>query len=170
MLCRCAARAKRFRMPSAALWAFLAEYYLYLPIGKICGFSRFTFLREGFRTNSLSQNLTVLPAPSGREPLACRKLCALAGNFPAMPKAPSQRTTSPGRGKMSRSDKKGNLASECETERVSQLKQKPPLIFANQKWSDVHYKVSSSCGSWARSSMTWGHTASSRLRDWWPPV
>ena len=28
------------------------------------------FSREGFRTNSLSQNLTVLPAPSGREPLA----------------------------------------------------------------------------------------------------
>ena len=61
--------------------------------------------------NSLSQNLTVLPAPSKREPLACRKLCTLAGNFSVLPKAPSQRTTSPGRGKMSRSDKKGNLSS-----------------------------------------------------------
>ena len=79
--------------------------------------------------------------------------------------SPFEERLPPVRGKMSRSDKKGNLASECETERVSQLKQKPPLIFANQKWSDVHYKVSSSCGSWARSSMTWGHTASSRLRD-----
>ena len=41
--------------------------------------------------NSLSQNLTVLPAPSKREPLACRKLCTLAGNFSVLPKAPSQR-------------------------------------------------------------------------------
>ena len=51
--------------------------------------------------DSLSQNLTVLPAPSGREPLACRKLCTLAGNFSVMPKAPSQRTTSPGRDRFS---------------------------------------------------------------------
>ena len=35
------------KMPSAALWAFLAEYYLYLPIGKICGFSRLAFSWEG---------------------------------------------------------------------------------------------------------------------------
>ena len=42
-------------------------------------------------TNSFSQNLTVLPAPSEREPLACRKLCNLSGSFPAMPRAPSQR-------------------------------------------------------------------------------
>ena len=41
--------------------------------------------------NSLSQNLTVLPAPSKREPLARRKLCTLAGNFSVLPKAPSQR-------------------------------------------------------------------------------
>ena len=42
-------------------------------------------------TNSLSQNLTVLPAPSEREPLACRKLCNLPGSFAAMSRAPSQR-------------------------------------------------------------------------------
>ena len=38
-------------------------------------------------TNSLSQNLTVLPAPSEREPLACRKLCNLPGSFAAAAKA-----------------------------------------------------------------------------------
>ena len=47
--------------------------------------------RHFYRTNPLSQNLTVLPAPSKREPLACRKLCTLAGNFSVLPKAPSQR-------------------------------------------------------------------------------
>ena len=35
----------------------------------------------------LSQNLTVLPAPSEREPLACRKLCNLPGSFAAAAKA-----------------------------------------------------------------------------------
>ena len=34
--------------------------------------------------DSLSQNLTVFPAPSERESLACRKLCNLSGSFPAM--------------------------------------------------------------------------------------
>ena len=37
--------------------------------------------------------------------------------------SPFEERLPPVRGKMSRSDKKGNLASECETERVSQLKQ-----------------------------------------------
>ena len=46
---------------------------------KICGFSRIAFSREGLGTNSLSQNLTVLTAPSGREPLV--KLHTLAGDF-----------------------------------------------------------------------------------------
>ena len=36
-----------------------------------------------------------------------------AESFAVLPKAPSQRTTSPGRGKMSRSDKKGNLSSSA---------------------------------------------------------
>ena len=47
---------------------------------QICG--KCNFLQKGGGTNSLSQNLTVLPAPSGREPLArpqalhfSRKLC-----------------------------------------------------------------------------------------------
>ena len=36
----------------------------------LCGALQTLFSREGFGTNSLSQNLTVLPAPSRREPLA----------------------------------------------------------------------------------------------------
>ena len=36
----------------------------------LCGALQTLFSREGFGTNSLRQNLTVLPAPSGREPLA----------------------------------------------------------------------------------------------------
>ena len=36
---------------------------------QICGKCNF-FAKGGEGTNSLSQNLTVLPAPSGREPLA----------------------------------------------------------------------------------------------------
>ena len=61
-------------MPSVLLWAYSAEeLFLISQIWKICGFSRFAFSREGFGTNSLSQNLTVLPAPSGREPLAWRE-------------------------------------------------------------------------------------------------
>ena len=35
---------------------------------QIC--EKYNFLQNGIGTNSLSQNLTVLPAPSGREPLA----------------------------------------------------------------------------------------------------
>ena len=55
-------------MPSVLLWAYSAEeLFLISQIWKICGFSRFAFSREGFGTNSLSQNLTVLPAPSERE-------------------------------------------------------------------------------------------------------
>ena len=87
-------------------------------------------------------------APAGRIHLPQSGSLAIHAKFPVSPEAPPL----------------GELASECETERVSQLKQKPLLIFANQKWSGVHYKVSSSCGSCARSSMTFGHTASSRAR------
>ncbi len=44
--------------------------YFYFVFVALCGALQTLFSREGFRTNSLSQNLTVLPAPSGREPLA----------------------------------------------------------------------------------------------------
>ena len=39
----------------------------------LCGALQTLFSQEGFRTNSLSQNLSVLTAPSGREPLAWRE-------------------------------------------------------------------------------------------------
>ena len=39
------------------------------------------------RGDSLSQNLTVLPAPSGREPLACRQSFRLKRKVPAAAEA-----------------------------------------------------------------------------------
>ena len=57
-----------------------------------------------------------------------RKLCRLTGNFAAMPKAPSQRTTSPGRGKMSRSDKKGNLSSAARLGEFAPIQASAPPL------------------------------------------
>ena len=49
----------------------------------VCGRSAPLFSREGFGTNSLSQNLTVLPAPSGREPLARPQVFCFSRKAPA---------------------------------------------------------------------------------------
>ena len=69
----------------------------------LCGALQTHFSQEGLGTNSLSQNLTVLPAPSGREPLAHPDTLHFSGEQCTMPKAPSQR----------------GLSSECETGGVS---------------------------------------------------
>mgnify|MGYP004507730669 CR=1 FL=1 len=98
-------------MRSALLCASIAErLFIISQFWKICGFSRIAFSQVGFGTNSLSQNLTVLPAPSGREPLArpetlrfSQKLCRHAKASPFEERLP------PRRGKMSRSDKRGSV-------------------------------------------------------------
>ena len=59
--------------------------------------------------NSLSQSLRLCQLPLGGSLWRERKLCTLAGNCAAMPKAPSPRTTSPGRGKMSPQVTKGGI-------------------------------------------------------------
>ena len=46
------------------------DYFIISEYRSVCGRSGIPFSREGFGTNSLSQSLTALPAPSGREPLA----------------------------------------------------------------------------------------------------
>ena len=46
------------------------NYFITSEYRSVCGRSGIPFSREGFGTNSLSQSLTALPAPSGREPLA----------------------------------------------------------------------------------------------------
>ena len=51
--------------------------------------------------NSLSQSLRLCQLPLGGSLWRARKLCALAGNFSVLPKAPPQRTTSPGRDRFS---------------------------------------------------------------------
>ena len=45
------------------------NYFIISEYRSVCGRSGIPFSREGFRTNSLSQSLTALPAPSRREPL-----------------------------------------------------------------------------------------------------
>ena len=64
-------------MRSASLCAYSAEkLFLIEQCRSVCGRSGIAFSREGVVKangsclNSLSQNLTVLPAPSEREPLA----------------------------------------------------------------------------------------------------
>ena len=47
--------------------------YFYFAFVALCGALQTLFSQEGFGMNSLSQNLTVLTAPSGREPLAWRE-------------------------------------------------------------------------------------------------
>ena len=69
--------------PLAAVVVVAAErLFIISEYRSVCGRSGIPFSREGFGTNSLSQSLTALPAPSGREPLARpgtlhfrRKLC-----------------------------------------------------------------------------------------------
>ena len=45
------------------------NYFIISEYRSVCGRSGIPFSREGFGTNSLSQSLTALPAPSRREPL-----------------------------------------------------------------------------------------------------
>ena len=45
------------------------NYFIISEYRSICGRSGIPFSREGLGTNSLSQSLTALPAPSRREPL-----------------------------------------------------------------------------------------------------
>ena len=74
------------------------NYFIILEYRSVCGRSGIPFSREGLGTNSLSQSLTALPAPSKKEPLTRPQALRFSRK---LSKAPSQRTTSPGRGKMS---------------------------------------------------------------------
>ena len=66
-----------------ALTIFSGRIILSFAFVALCGALQTHFSRVGFRTNSLSQSLTALPAPSGREPLAWRQSfrlkCKLTG-------------------------------------------------------------------------------------------
>ena len=58
-------------MRTALLCAIISGKNIFICSSETpAGVSELFFHGKGFRTNSLSQNLTVLPAPSGREPLA----------------------------------------------------------------------------------------------------
>ena len=56
--------------PLAAVVVAAERLFIISEYRSVCGRSGIPFSREGFGTNSLSQSLTALPAPSGREPLA----------------------------------------------------------------------------------------------------
>ena len=110
--------------------------------------------------------------PLGGSLWRTRKLCALAGNCAAMPKAPSQRTTSPGGEKMSRSDKKGNLSSVA---RLGEFRQVPPqaLRASSPKGTPLRYAGNFTAttksrplgeGGLTRSGKTEGVTSPPRLR------
>ena len=62
--------ARRFELRSALLCAYSAENYFLFAVPKRLRAFRNCLFTRGAGTNSLSQNLTVLPAPSEREPLA----------------------------------------------------------------------------------------------------
>ena len=57
---------------AGALTIFSGRIILSFAFVALCGALQTHFSRVGFRTNSLSQSLTALPAPSKREPLAWR--------------------------------------------------------------------------------------------------
>ena len=61
---------RRWRRSSSLLGINSGNSIFIVAFVALCGALQTHFSREGLGTNSLSQNLTVLPAPSGREPLA----------------------------------------------------------------------------------------------------
>ena len=68
----------------------------------------------------------------GRGNLRSGALCTSARNSPAMPKAPSQRTTSPAPGEdVTEGDKKGNLAA-TNGSRLGEFRQIPPQALPRQ--------------------------------------
>ena len=67
-------------------------------------------------TNSLSQSLTALPAPSEREPLARPHTLHFSRKLSRHAKGPISEDDFPRPGEdVTVGDKKGNLSSECET-------------------------------------------------------
>ena len=64
----------RFGMRAAFALCIISGKNIYnFAFVALCGALQTPFHGRGFGTNSLSQNLTVLTAPSGREPLAWRE-------------------------------------------------------------------------------------------------
>ena len=114
-----------------ALWHLQRKMIFNLPIGKICGFSRLAFSREGCNGKRHLQKIPLPSAhcvrshlPQGDGFSNSGKLCSNAQRRPREGRLP------PCRGKMSRSDKKGNLSPQA-TEGV----------FAKQIWRVFFFPV-----------------------------
>ena len=77
------------------------KYFIISESRSVCGRSGIPFSREGFGTNSLSQSLTALPAPSRREPLTRPQALRFSRKLYRHAKGPIPEDDFPGRGKMS---------------------------------------------------------------------
>ena len=95
-----------------ALWPYSAErLFIISEYRSACGRSGIPFSREGFGTNSLSQSLTALPAPSGREPLARPQALRFSRKLSRHAKGPIPEDDFPRPGEdVAAGDKKGNLS------------------------------------------------------------
>ena len=77
----------------------------------LCGVRQTLFSQEGFGTNSLSQSLTALPAPSRREPLARPGTLRFSRKLYRHAKGPISEDDFPRPGEdVAAGDKKGNLS------------------------------------------------------------
>ena len=87
------------------------NYFIISEYRSVCGRSGIPFSREEFRTNSLSQSLTALPAPSRREPLARPGTLHFSQKLYRHAKGPISEDDFPRPGEdVAAGDKKGNLS------------------------------------------------------------
>ena len=87
------------------------NYFIISEYRSVCGRSGIPFSREGFGTNSLSQSLTALPAPSRREPLTRPQALRFSRKLYRHAKGPISEDDFPRPGEdVAAGDKKGNLS------------------------------------------------------------
>ena len=120
------------------------NYFIISEYRSVCGRSGIPFSREGFGTNSLSQSLTALPAPSRREPLTRPQALRFSRKLYRHAKGPISEDDFPRPGEdVAAGDKKGNLARErlrgqgktltALPEWVKKVGQKRPQAFLTHK-------------------------------------
>ena len=87
------------------------NYFIISESRSVCGRSGIPFSREGFGTNSLSQSLTALPAPSRRKPLTRPQALRFSRKLYRHAKGPISEDDFPRPGEdVAAGDKKGNLS------------------------------------------------------------
>ena len=120
------------------------NYFIISEYRSVCGRSGIPFSREELGTNSLSQSLTALPAPSRREPLTRPQALHFSRKLYRHAKGPISEDDFPRPGEdVTVGDKRGNLARErlrgqgktltALPEWVKKVGQKRPQTFLTHK-------------------------------------